>query len=375
MPGGSGGQDGLVAAPVSVQPARTDAEPPAKTWDDIPKGFFVSLPSGHQLHFLRFVPPAPSNTPPGSPTTGAPASLASSESDAAGAPPIVLVHGLGNYSANFVLLGRELASLGWQVFAPDFVGHGRSPLPDGGVRDRGLRFDAEAYVAQLEGFLRAVKIQRAVIVGHSMGGAITTAFAVAHPEMVVAVGLLNPAGLQSPGPIPCIRGLCGCCWRQACPLFCLRALATSDSPETVAKNDFHDHSTAELFPWSVAQARLQRENNAGFVDALVGAVMQAPLVRREATVDALAQLAARGGLTRPILLLWGSSDSVVPVESMGAWEKRLRDGGAEVTPVVIDDAGHVPFLEKTRETHDAIVEWLQRARGGSVPMWARITAV
>jgi len=98
-------------------------------------------------------------------------------------PPVVLVHGLG--------LNREMWDWQLPALAPrfrllryDLLGHGESVKPPG-------PYDLARFVDQLCGLLDHVEIERAAVVGFSLGGMINRAFAIAHPDRVSALAILN----------------------------------------------------------------------------------------------------------------------------------------------------------------------------------------
>jgi pimeloyl-ACP methyl ester carboxylesterase len=104
--------------------------------------------------------------------------------------PMILVHGSGagvsalvNWYANLDALGER-----FHVLAPDLVGFGDSDIgPD---RDYGIA----AWVEHLLGFLDALDIDRAHLVGNSLGGWISAEFARAHPARVRRLVLMGTGG-------------------------------------------------------------------------------------------------------------------------------------------------------------------------------------
>ncbi len=97
---------------------------------------------------------------------------------------MVLVHGVGLRSE---VWDPQVAafSTSHRVIVYDTLGHGGSDLPPESA-------SLGTYVAQLEGLLDALQISRAVVIGHSMGAIIATAFAIANPARVAALGALCP---------------------------------------------------------------------------------------------------------------------------------------------------------------------------------------
>lgn len=102
-------------------------------------------------------------------------------------PPIVLLHGL-TASHRYVVMGsRKLERSGYRVVTYDARGHGASPAPADG------RFDYDALADDLEAVLDAQGIDRAVLVGASMGAHTAIRFALRSPERVAGLVIVTPA--------------------------------------------------------------------------------------------------------------------------------------------------------------------------------------
>ncbi len=95
-------------------------------------------------------------------------------------PPVVLLHGAGGNYLSWPTQIRRLDGL--HVYAPDLPGHGKS---DG----RGLQ-TIDDYADHIRAWMDVIQLPRAVLVGHSMGGAIALSLAVQHPQYVVGLGLM-----------------------------------------------------------------------------------------------------------------------------------------------------------------------------------------
>src|SRR5215208_4491729 len=107
-----------------------------------------------------------------------------------GGVPVVLLHGFGGNTSHWA---EQLDHLGRsrQVIAIDLRGHGRSAAPADGD------YAIETQVDDVRAVLDDANIDRAVLVGHSLGGAIALAFAGRHPARVT--GLVLAA---APGRVP-----------------------------------------------------------------------------------------------------------------------------------------------------------------------------
>jgi len=113
--------------------------------------------------------------------------------EAGSGPPVVLVHGSGpgvTAYANWRLTMPGLAPH-FRVVAPAMAGFGFRDKP-GGVANM------DAWVGQLTGFLDAVGIERASVVGNSFGGGIGIRLAVDHPERVERLVLMGSVGISFP---------------------------------------------------------------------------------------------------------------------------------------------------------------------------------
>lgn len=110
--------------------------------------------------------------------------------------PVICVHGWGASLYMFRHALEMLGPRGFRVVALDLRGAGLSDKPIG----RGA-YTTEAFRADLASLIERLGYTRAAVVGQSMGGAIALDFALARPERVSALVLINPTGLT---PVPFI---------------------------------------------------------------------------------------------------------------------------------------------------------------------------
>jgi pimeloyl-ACP methyl ester carboxylesterase len=106
------------------------------------------------------------------------------------APAALLLHGIGNYGRYWDLFADNVAGR-LRLIAPDARGHGESGRPADGYAPADFAADALAVLDQLG-------IDRAVVVGHSMGGLHSINLAARHPERVRALVIVD----ASPDPLP-----------------------------------------------------------------------------------------------------------------------------------------------------------------------------
>jgi 3-oxoadipate enol-lactonase len=98
-------------------------------------------------------------------------------------PPVVLVHGLG-LSADMWRYQVPALAERYRIITVDTRGHGRTSKPPG-------PYDMSMYVEDLRQLLDALGIDKAVLIGLSMGGGIVQCFALAHLERLIALGLIS----------------------------------------------------------------------------------------------------------------------------------------------------------------------------------------
>ena len=83
-------------------------------------------------------------------------------------PPVVLIHGMVNSSRHWERVALRLAD-SYTVIAPDLIGHGDSATPRGD-------YSLGAHAASIRDLLAAIGMNRATIVGHSLGGGVAMQF-------------------------------------------------------------------------------------------------------------------------------------------------------------------------------------------------------
>ncbi len=267
--------------------------------------------------------------------------------------PLVLVHGLGGSHANWLAVAPTLAKKR-RVIALDVVGFGKSPL-------HGRRSRVTDNRRILSRFLDHVVGRPVVLVGNSMGGMLTMMHATTRPAALEGIVLVNPT-LPKPKGTPLDREVTLAFAVYMIPFFGGHALRRRNAKMTP------EQSVAEVMKLCcVDPSRIPREAidamvevarhrrsypwaEDAFIDAARSIVRKA--LQYERFVDLLSSLRV------PTLLLHGTHDRLVPVESARA-AARLRP---DWTTVIFDDVGHVPQLEVPDAFVDAVEGWLEARR-------------
>ena len=98
--------------------------------------------------------------------------------------PVLFVHGFSHNRSVWEKLGRTLPEA-FRPIAVDLRGHGESPWSIEG------EYDLRCYAADLPALLDRLGVERAVVVGHSLGGNVATLFAAAYPERILSLVLVD----------------------------------------------------------------------------------------------------------------------------------------------------------------------------------------
>ena len=102
----------------------------------------------------------------------------------------VLLHGKNFCAATWGPTIRVLSQAGFRVIAVDQIGFCKASKP------ATYQFSLPQLATNTKGLLDSLNIDRAVIVGHSMGGMLAARFAIQHPDAVEHLVLVNPIGLE-----------------------------------------------------------------------------------------------------------------------------------------------------------------------------------
>ena len=114
----------------------------------------------------------------------------------AGGRPVLLVHGWGANAYMYRAMIPALTGAGYSLIIPDLPGHGWGDL----ALDR-QQAHLGPYVTALATLCDTLGVERAAVVGQSMGGGIAMQLALDHPERVAALALISPIGYTTPNAV------------------------------------------------------------------------------------------------------------------------------------------------------------------------------
>ena len=242
-------------------------------------------------------------------------------------PAALLLHGIGNYGRYWDLFADATGGR-LRLVAPDARGHGESGRPERGYAPGDFAADAVA-------ILDANGIDRAVVVGHSMGGLHSIALAARHPDRVRALAIVD-ASVE-----PLAEGS-----ERAARLLTGRPERFADREEARA----YLERTSPGYPPAVYENRLAwvfREERGGLVWRSDTRALRQIMEARVPTADRWGALAA---IRAPALVVRGTRSNVLSAEVADRMAGALPNGR-----VLELDAGHNVPLDRPRELADAVV--------------------
>jgi len=233
-------------------------------------------------------------------------------------PPILFVHGFGGDLNNW-LFNQEALAEHHTTYAIDLPGHGGSSKDVGGGDLAGL-------TAALAAWLDAIKIERAHLVGHSMGGSVALQLATSKPDKVASATLIAPAGLGPDIAMDFINGFIEASRGKKLEPVLQMIVA---NPELVTRDMIEDVLKFKRIDGVDAALKKLR-------DGLFPGGRQAVSFR-----DGLAKL------KQPIQVIVGAKDRIIP-----ASHAQGLPGNVQLH--VIETAGHMPHMEAAAEVNRLI---------------------
>ena len=253
-------------------------------------------------------------------------------------PDIVLLHGLGDSSLGWQHVEGPLVEAGYRVTVWDALGAGRSAKPSDGD------YSLAAHLRRLEGVLDALGVEKATVVGHSLGGSLTLVFAYAHPDRTAALCLIDAAAYR--------EGALDGRWFWDVPLVAeivLGVLSTEMLVDYGLEQNFADPAR---IPEELRKLYIREARRDAVVDALI--YQERQLIPD----DPEAWEAGHRTIVAPTLILWGAKDALVPV----AQGHRLTQEIAGSKLIVFPDLAHSPQLEDPKAVLSHVLPFLEAQR-------------
>ncbi len=267
--------------------------------------------------------------------------------------PVVLVHGLGGASENWLALGPRLAAQ-HAVTSLDLVGFGHTPLA-------GRPASVDAHVRLLGQYLATLPGPPVTLVGNSMGGLVSLLAAAAFPRRVASVALLCPALPLSPAVA---------LDRRVATVFGL--YATPGVGEAFSRYNRRASPEAGVMFFfklcgldvdAVDPALLQAHITLAHARRAMPWADRAFLGSTRSVLWTLGQREAFARMARgvraPVYLLHGGRDRLIPV-GLARAAARAMPGW---TYTELPDLGHTPMIEAPARTTSLLTAWLRDLQG------------
>jgi pimeloyl-ACP methyl ester carboxylesterase len=228
--------------------------------------------------------------------------------------PVVFLHGAGS---NHLIWNAQMAALAGsaRAYALDLPGHGRSSKAGRGT--------VRGYADAVCSFLDTLSIERAVIAGHSMGGAVAQTLGLENPDRVLALVLVGTGARL-----------------RVLPAFLEGAL-----------NDFantaHQFNEAEFAPAADSRLRALSEQQLLICDPQV---FHGDLV----ACHAFDNLFRVQEIRAPALVICGTEDRMTPVKYSQYLAAKIPDAQLRL----VEGAGHLSMVEKPDEVNHALLGWI-----------------
>jgi pimeloyl-ACP methyl ester carboxylesterase len=247
--------------------------------------------------------------------------------------PVVFLHGLGHASSTWDGILPQLGRR-FRVFAIDMLGCGKSDKPR-------IDYSLWALATYTRYFMDAVGIQRAHLVGHSLGGGIAMHTVFQYPERVSRLALIATGGLGRelrlllriatlPGASLALAGFTSPAWRR------------------VLEHTRFGRLTAPL-----AQENLRMWTRLGQADSrwVFLRMLRSVCNITGQTVSAVERLPL---MTHPVLLVWGDRDTTIPLAHARRAATLIRDCRLEV----LSGCKHYPPLEQPEAVAPLLEQFL-----------------
>jgi len=256
------------------------------------------------------------------------------------APLVVMIHGIEGGMWVYDKLNAFLLSSGFRTLRFDLFGRGDSDLPPG-------KHTADYYIEQVEGLLRVLNLsdQRKMVIGHSMGGAISVGFTARYGDNVDRLILLAPAGYVSDISLKCFK-CCPCCGD------CFFGTATNFFVSNLMKSIYRPKEQIELCRWI-------KHNIITAINGNPGYLVSVSLSCRDFPLDNMDHEARSIDKRIRVLILWGDKDFEggwgVPFANHKPYLEAIPH--AEFYP--LRDLHHLFFLEDPHQTNGLIGNFLE----------------
>ncbi|WP_019203292.1 alpha/beta fold hydrolase [Tsukamurella sp. 1534] len=254
-------------------------------------------------------------------------------------PTLLMLHGIGDNSLVWDATMSRLTDR-YTVIAPDLLGHGLSDRPR-------ADYSVAAFANGVRDLLCYLGVERATVIGHSLGGGVAGQFAYQYPDMVERLVFVAPGGVDhdvSPllrllslpfaEQVVALTALPGARQVLGAALFAAAAVPSPMRPDAVQLRRALDRMPNTASPHAFART----------LRSVVDLRGQVVTMRDRCYLTAQV----------PTLIAWGSDDSIIPAAHAEVMREALPAARVEV----FDGVGHFPMTEAPDRFVGLLTEFL-----------------
>jgi pimeloyl-ACP methyl ester carboxylesterase len=250
--------------------------------------------------------------------------------------PVLLIHGFGGFLETWAFNIPSLSKR-FRVYALDLPGHGLSDKPKSG-------YTTAFAVEHTEVIMGALGIERATLIGHSLGGAVSINISLSLPGRVSRLVLVDSAGLSP--RLPWLYRL------SSLPVLgnILMSLAVGPALERSNKRLFYD---AQVLPQDMLDILMTNSYRTRAKKTLLQIVRQNAGLRGPRPETVLLERLPQ--LKLPTLFVHGAQDRIFPLEHIQEAFSLVPNSRAKI----FDQCGHCPHIEKAVEFNETVMSFLE----------------
>jgi pimeloyl-ACP methyl ester carboxylesterase len=258
--------------------------------------------------------------------------------DAGHGPVLLLIHGMAGSSATWRAI-IPLLSKNHRVIAPDLLGHGESAKPRGD-------YSLGAFAVFLRDLLDELGVDRATVIGQSLGGGIAMQFAHQHRDYCERLALIGSGGL-GPDLSPLLRILSAPGAEFVLPVVAPQPVLNLGNKlgGWLTSAGIQAPRAGEM--WYAYSSLSDARTRQAFLRTLRSVVDY-----RGQCVSALNKIHLTAGL--PSMLIWGENDRIIPVAHAYAAHEALAGSRLEV----LKGIGHFPHVEAPAAVADILEDFV-----------------
>jgi pimeloyl-ACP methyl ester carboxylesterase len=247
--------------------------------------------------------------------------------------PVVLIHGFMSMAYDWRFNIRELGKH-FSVYALDLPGFGYSDKP------LNFNYSSNGYAEFVASFLDEYNIDRAVLVGNSMGGQIALMACLKYPGRVAGLVLIDSGGY--PHSV------------EFLPFKLLKAPVIGEFSMALINRTVVKIMLKRGIYFDGSFATDEVINNYHNVYGTVNARKMPPIIMRKIMKDEEYITSNLKNIKCPALIIWGGEDKVISPSRAEMFRRDISNASAMIIP----QAGHMPQIEKSKTVNNAVIDFV-----------------